>query len=363
METFSTYSYDPRHRWHPPPHCPTREDPSVRTILRSLAIAGISSLLAWPALAQQPQDRVIRFGHLNNADHPVSFGVKRFAELLATKSGGRMKVQEFPASQLGNEMQQQSALQGGVQQMSAPATTSLAGIVKEFGLVDFPFAVSTFEQADALLDGPLGRALIAKLPEKGLVALGYWDLGFRNVTNSKLPIAKADDIAGLKIRVIQSPLYIDLFNTLGANATPLPFPELYAALDQKAVDGQENPNTTLLASKFAEVQKYITQTRHIYNPQALLIGRKTWDGMSAEERRIIEDAAREATQFQRGVSRGEADKALEALKAAGMVVSELPPAEMAKLREKVKPVVEKYAVAVGAETVKELNAEIARVRK
>ena len=116
--------------------------------------------------AQDVQERAIRFGHLNNADHPVSFGVKRFAERLADKSGGRMKVQEYPASQLGNELQQQSALQGGVQQMSAPATTSLAGIVKEFGLVDFPFAVSNFAQADALLDGPLGQALIAKLPEK-----------------------------------------------------------------------------------------------------------------------------------------------------------------------------------------------------
>jgi tripartite ATP-independent transporter DctP family solute receptor len=212
-------------------------------------------------------------------------------------------------------------------------------------------------------DGAFGKGLMAKLDEKGLHGLGYWDLGFRNLTNSKRPIAKADDIAGLKVRVIQSPIYIDLFNTLGANATPLPFPELYSALDQKAVDGQENPNTVILSSKFAEVQKYLTQTRHIYNPQALIISKKTWDGMSAEEQKIIGEAAAEATLYQRQVSRGAADSALAALKQAGMTVTELPPAEMAKLREKVKPVIDKYTASVGEPTVKELMAEIAKVRK
>src|SRR6476619_1376645 len=148
-----------------------------------VVVAALATMMSSVALAQE--DRLIRFGHLNNPDHPVSAGVKKFAELVAQKSNGKIKVQEYPSSTLGNELQQQSALQGGVQEMTAPATTSLAGIVKEFGLIDFPFAVTSFAQADALLDGPLGQALIARLPDKGLVALGYWDLGFRNVTNSK----------------------------------------------------------------------------------------------------------------------------------------------------------------------------------
>ena len=191
-----------------------------------------------PAFGQDVQERTIRFGHLNNADHPVSFGVKRFGELVAAKSGGKMKVQEYPSSTLGNELQQQSALQGGVQEMSAPATTSLAGIVKEFGLVDFPFAVSNFAQADALLDGPLGQTLIAKLPEKGLVALGYWDLGFRNVTNSKRPIAKPEDLDGLKIRVIPNPVFLDTFKAFKANPVPMPFAEL---LRRARVEGGRRP--------------------------------------------------------------------------------------------------------------------------
>src|SRR3954468_7206381 len=191
---------------------------------RFIRLAAVAALLAgaFGAQAQDVQERTIKFGHLNNADHPVSMGVKRFAELLAAKSGGKLKVQEFPASQLGNEMQQQSALQGGVQEMSAPATTSLAGIVKEFGLVDFPFSVADFAQADALLDGPLGQALVARLPEKGLVALGYWDLGFRNVTNSKRPILKAEDFDGLKLRVIPNPVFLDTFKAFKANPVPMP---------------------------------------------------------------------------------------------------------------------------------------------
>ncbi|MBB1602584.1 TRAP transporter substrate-binding protein [Variovorax sp. UMC13] len=332
------------------------------SLVRQLTVAALAALAMLGAQAQV-KERTLKFAFQNQAGHPQAQGAQKFADLVAEKSGRKITIKLFPGGALGGDLQTVSALQGGTVEMTVLNAGILSAQVKEFAAYDLPFLFANAQEADAVTDGAFGRKLLARLEEKSLHGLGYWDLGFRNLTNSKRPIAKAEDIAGLKIRVIQSPLYIDLFSTLGANATPLPFPELYAALDQKAVDGQENPNTTILASKFAEVQKYITQTRHIYNPQALLIGRKTWDGMSAEERRIIEDAAREATQFQRGVSRGEADKALEALKAAGMVVSELPPAEMAKLREKVKPVVEKYAAAVGAETVKELNAEIARARK
>src|ERR1700712_4548696 len=161
---------------------------------RAISLAGLSMGFALPAFGQDVQERTIRFGPLNNADHPVSFGVKRFGELVAAKSGGKMKVQESPSSTLGNELQQQSALQGGVQEMTAPATTSLAGIVKEFGLVDFPFAVANFAQADQLLDGPCGRALIAKLPEKALIAPGYGARGSPSATNTRKPITKAEDL-------------------------------------------------------------------------------------------------------------------------------------------------------------------------
>jgi tripartite ATP-independent transporter DctP family solute receptor len=304
----------------------------VKSIVRGAIAAALVFAVA-AATAQDVQERVIKFGHLNNADHPVSMGVKRFAELLAAKSGGKLKVQEFPASQLGNELQQQSALQGGVQEMSAPATTSLAGIVKEFGLVDFPFSVASYAQADALLDGPLGQALIARLPEKGLVALGYWDLGFRNVTNSKRPITKPEDLEGLKIRVIPNPVFLETFKAFKANPVPMPFAELYGALESKAVDGQENPFAVILSNKFHEVNKFVSATNHVYAANIILVSKRFWDRLSPAEQRMMNEAANEARPYQRQASRAAAQKAVAELQAKGMQFNEVAPAEQARMRQ------------------------------
>lgn len=330
-----------------------------------LGTACLTLALGWalPAAAQEVQDRVIKFGHLNNADHPVSLGVKRFAELLATKSGGKLKVQEFPASTLGNEMQQQSALQGGVQEMSAPATTSLAGIVKEFGLLDFPFAVANFAQADALLDGPLGQALIARLPEKGLVALGYWDLGFRNVTNSKRPITRPEDLEGLKLRVIPNPVFLDTFKAFKANPVPMPFAELYGALESKAVDGQENPFAVILSNKFYEVQKYVSATNHVYAANILLVSKRFWDKLSPAEQKMMSDAANESRVYQRQVSRAAAQKAVGELQAKGMQYNELSAAEHARMVEVARPVTDRLAASYDPTVVKLYHDELARIRK
>jgi TRAP-type transport system periplasmic protein len=330
---------------------------------RRAAVCALALLASSAALAQDIQERTIKFGHLNNADHPVSFGVKKFAELLAAKSGGKLKVQEFPASQLGNELQQQSALQGGVQEMSAPATTSLAGIVKEFGLVDFPFAVGNFAQADKLLDGPFGQALLAKLPEKGLVALGYWDLGFRNVTNSKRAITKPEDLDGLKIRVIPNPVFLETFKAFKANPVPMPFAELYGALEAKAVDGQENPYAVILSNKFFEVQKHLSATNHVYAANIVLVSKRFWDRLSPAEQKIMNDSANEARAYQRQVSRAAAQKSIAELQAKGMQFNEVSAAELARMQQIAKPVVEKFAATYDPAIVKLYNDELANARK
>ncbi len=203
-----------------------------------------------PSSAQAIQERTIRWGHLNNTDHPVSKGVQKFVELVAAKSGGKIKVKEYPANQLGSEMQQQSALRAGTQEMQSPATTSLVGIVKDYGLIDFPFIVSTPQQADALLDGPLGTALLAKLPEKGLVGLAYWDLGFRNVTNSKRAITKGEDLDGIKIRVIPNPVYLDTFKAFNANPVPMSFSE---ALQRAGDPHRRRPGESFLRDSVEQV--------------------------------------------------------------------------------------------------------------
>ena len=168
--------------------------------------------------------------------------------------------------------------------------------------------VSNFKQADALLDGPLGKALIAKLPEKGLVALGFWDLGFRNVTNSKRPITKGEDLEGLKLRVIPNPVFLETFKTFKANPVPMPFAELYNALESKAVDGQENPFAVILSNKFYEVQKYLSATNHVYAANIMLISKRFWDRLSPAEQKMLQDAANEARDYQRQVSRDAAPR-------------------------------------------------------
>lgn len=339
---------------------------SVR-LFTTAAIALVSIALAPIGASAQPapdaQERTIKFGHLNNPDHPVSLGVKKFAELLAAKSGGKLKVNEFPSNQLGNELQQQSALQGGVQEMTAPSTSSLAGIVKEFGLIDFPFALASFEQADALLDGPFGQALIARLPEKGLIALGYWDLGFRNVTNSRRPINRPEDLEGIKIRVIPNPVFLETFKAFKANPVPMPFAELYGALEAKAVDGQENPFAVILSNKMFEVQKYVSATNHVYGTNIILVSKRFWDKLSPAEQKMMQDAANEAKRYQRQVSRDAAQKAVAELKAKGMQYNELAAAEQARMRQIAKPVTDKFAASYDATLVKLYNDELARIRK
>jgi TRAP-type transport system periplasmic protein len=319
--------------------------------------------LCGTAFGQDIQERTIRFGHLNNPDHPVSAGVKKFAEVVAAKSGGKLQVKEFPSNQLGSEQQQTSALQGGVQEMQSPATTSIVGIVKDYGVIDFPFTVTTYAQAFALLDGPLGRALLDKLPEKGLVGLAYWDLGFRNVTNSKRPIVKADDLEGLKLRVIPNPVFLDTFKAFKANPVPMSFSELYTALETKTVDGQENPYAVILSNKFYEVQKYVSGTNHVYGTNLILISKKFWDRLSRVEQKILRDAAIEARDYQRQVSRAAAEKAVGELTARGMAFNEVSPAEQQRMRQIALPVTEKALASYDPAIQKLYASEVERVHK
>src|SRR6476646_3518924 len=263
--------------------------------LFSAAVLG-GSLVVSAASAQE--ERTIRWGHLNNTDHPVRLGVQKFAEILLAKSGGKLKIREFAASQLGNELQQQSALRGGTQEMFSASTTSLATVVPEFGLLDFPFIVSTVDQADALVHGAYGKAMMDTLPQRGLIALGYWGLGFRNVTNSKHPIAKLEDFNGLKLRVIPNPVYLESFSAFKANPIPMAFGELYSALETRTVDGQENPYTVILSNKFYEVQKYFFFNDTATTENIILVSKIFWDKLSPVEQRMMQEAYAESRGYQ-----------------------------------------------------------------
>jgi tripartite ATP-independent transporter DctP family solute receptor len=333
----------------------------LTNLLAALAVPGML-VLAGTGAAAEIGSHTIKFAGQNQKGHPQAMGMEKFAELVKEKSDGKMTVRLFHGGALGGDLQTLSALQGGTVEMSVMNAGLMQGNVKDFVLVDLPFLFATPEEADAVMDGPVGERLAAQLPDKGLVNLAYWELGFRNLTNNRRPVAKVEDIAGLKIRTLQSPIFIDLFNALGANAVPMPFPEVYTALETGTVDGQENPSTLVFNSKFYEVQKYLTETRHVYNPQVVLISKKFWDQLNEDERKVLQDAAVEARDYQRAVSREQDAKAVDELKAAGMEVSELPPEEVAKMREKVKPVVDKYTQDIEQDLVQQLNAEIEKVR-
>ena len=213
-----------------------------------------------------------------------------------------------------------------------------------------------------MVDGPFGQKLHAKLADKGIIGLAYTELGFRNITNSKKPLNTVEDIAGLKLRVIPNNINVDWVKAVGANPTPMAFPEVYAGLEQKAIDGQENPLSVILANKFFEVQKNLAVTNHQYNPQSIIFSKKVWDTLSDADKKVLQDAAAETSKYQRQVNRDKSADDLAELKKAGMAVTEFSPAEQAKLRDKFKPVIEKHGAPIAA-TVAELQAELAKVRK
>jgi len=236
------------------------------------------------------------------------------------------------------------------------------GITKEMAIWDTPFLFNNPQEADAVLDGPVGQKVMDKLQEKGLVGLVYWENGFRNLTNNKRAVAKLEDLDGIKLRVMQNNVFLESFKTLGANAVPLPFSELFSALETKAVDGQENPYNTILSSKFYEVQKYLTVTNHVYSPWIVLVSKKWWDGLSKDEQKVLMDAAKKSRDFERQDTRDEAAKALGELKAKGMQINELTPAEAARMRDKLTRVNASIAANVGMDLWNETQAALTAMR-
>ncbi len=306
--------------------------------------------------------RSIRFGHAHNADHPISAGVRKFAELVAAKSGGKLQVKEFPAHALGSEAQQLAALHDGAHEMHSSRTSALVGKLSDYGVIDFPFNCGNYQQAFALLDGPLGKTLLNKLPETGLVGLAYWDLGFRNVTSSRRAIARLEDIEGLRLRVRADPVLLESFTALKAFPVPMGLSELYMALETKTVDGQENLFAVIVSHKFYEVQKYVSATNHVYAASVVLVSRKFWDRLSPGEQKILKDAAIEARDYQRQLSMEAARKAVGELQAAGMLFNVVPESEKARMQQAVKPVVDKFLASYSPEMQRLVGPELARVR-
>ncbi len=334
---------------------------TIKTALASLFLAG-SMFATGTALAQDVKSHNFKVAFVQNIDHPHGIGAKKFGELLEQKSGSKMKAKAFGGGSLGGDAQVISSLQGGVVEMTLVSPGLLTGLIKEFSVFDLPFMFTSYREVDAVMDGPVGTRLLDMLTDKGLIGLGYWDHGFRNITNARRPINRMEDISGLKVRVIQIPIFIDTFSALGANPVPLPFPELYTALETGTVDGQENPFASIETSKFYEVQKYAATTGHVYNPLVAIFSKKVWDKLTEDERRIVQEAATEAGLYERKVSREANEKSMQTLRGEGMQITELSVEEIDRMRQKVKPVTDKYTQSIGPDLVAEVQAEIRKVR-
>lgn len=334
-----------------------------RTLLATATALAVGSFASTAALAQDIKPRLIRFGYGLAEDSNQGRAAKFLAQEVEKLSGGKMKLRTIGAAALGSDVQMQQALIGGAQEMMVGSTATLVGITKEMSLWDTPFLFNTTEEADALLDGPVGKKVMDKLPEKGLVGLVYWENGFRNTTNSKKPIQTAEDFEGIKLRVMQNPVYLETFKLLGANPVPMAFSELFPALETKTVDGQENPYTTILSSKFYDVQKYVTATNHVYSPWILLVSKKYWDALSKDEQKVLMDAAVASRAFERKDTREASTKALAELQAKGMQFSKLSSKETDRLRDRLTRVNASIAANVGMDLWNETQAQLSKLRK
>lgn len=328
----------------------------MKQLLKTLAVS--TALIA--ATSASAQDA--RLGYVPIAEHPVGQGSVRFSELVAEKSDGRITIETFGSGVLGNEPQMQSSLQGGFLDVMVGPTSNLVGTIPEFLIFDLPFFYADFNAVDAVMDGTVGDELFDKLlDEMGLVGLAYWDNGFRHMTNAIRPINTLEDMDGLKIRVIPNPLFLSTFEALGTSPIPLPYPELYNALESNTVDAQETPVGLIYSSKFFEVQDHLALTGHVYTPYVLLASKKWFDSLAEDDQKLVMEAAQESAEYQRSLSREDADRLIGLLEEEGMEVTRLSGEEMTKLRDAVAPVVAEFSEKIGPDLIKQARADMTAV--
>jgi tripartite ATP-independent transporter DctP family solute receptor len=332
------------------------------TILKLTTTTALAMALALPAAAQI-SERTITVSNGVAETHPVGNGVEAMRQCMTERTNGAWTLNAFWSGALGNDLDATQALRSGTQEMVVTSTSPLVGIEPALGVFDLPFLFGNSAEADAVLDGAFGTMISEKMPASGLVNLAWWENGFRNLTNSVRPITKLEDFAGLRVRVMQNNIFLDTFQTLGTNATPMAFGEVFTALETKAIDAQENPFVTIDTSKFSEVQDYVSNTQHAYTPFMVLFSKAIFDTYSAEEQQILRDCAVIGRDVQRSVSRELSSQSLANIQQAGMQYNELDVAELERIREAVAGVYERNAATIGQDVIDAMQAELAKIRQ
>jgi TRAP-type transport system periplasmic protein len=318
-------------------------------VRRAFALAiGAASMLTVHA-----QTTKLTLGHGAAPGNPRHEAALKFADVVKAKTQGRIDVQVAPSAQLGDDAAMVTALRTGALDMSANSQGAVANAVPEYAAFGMPFLFSNASQAFKLLDGPLGKELADKSADKGLIVLGYWDNGIRHMTNSKRPFTKVEDMKGMKMRTPPDTVLVDIMHALGAEAQQIKFAELYVALQQGVVDGQENPVMNIHASKLYEVQKHLALTNHQFQMTPFLMSKRSWERLSDADKKVVQAAALEATALQRRLSQESEDKLLADLKSKGVQVTTV---DKAAFQKATAPVVDKWLAAPIGPYVKKVVA-------
>lgn len=300
----------------------------------------------------------IDFGIGLAEDSPQYMSVEYFQQILDERTGGRLQVQIYPNSQVGDDLQMMNALQSGTLEMTFPSTSPATGIVPELQIFDLPFLFPTAEDADEVLDGEIGQEMLDAFDGTGIKALAFAENGYRQLTNSVGQMSTPDDVSGLRVRVMENPIQVDIWKALGANPTSMAFGEVFSALEQGVVDGQENPWSTILTSGFVEVQDYAVESRHVYTPFIIMMGEDFFEGLSPEDQEIVQEAAYATRDYQRTVSREFTECSKQELLDQGMEISELTDDERAAFQDATQQVYENWAPEIGPELIERVRSSI-----
>ncbi|MHA6251835.1 TRAP transporter substrate-binding protein [Oceanobacillus sp. CAU 1775] len=300
---------------------------------------------------------IMKIGSTDKPDVAMGKAMYKFKELVEEKTNGSIEVEVFPDSQLGGERDIIEGIQLGTMQGGPIGSAVMANFAPSFNLWSLPFVFPTREDSHRILDGPLGQATLEDLEDIGIIGFGFWESGIRNLTNDGGEISSPDDLNGLKIRTLENEIQLDLWTELGASPTGMAFAELFSALQQGVVDGQENPYSVISAANFNEVQSYVTETEHLIGVNPFLVNKEWYEGLTSEEQSAIKEAAEEARDFQREEKSKEDAEFKAQLVEAGMTVKELSPEERQEWVDKAKPVIDKYRDEIGADLVDQLMEE------
>ncbi|BAQ11628.1 TRAP dicarboxylate transporter, dctp subunit [Bacillus sp. OxB-1] len=304
------------------------------------------------------EEKILKIGSVNNDHHTLFKGYQKFQEIVEKETDGRIKVDIYPNGQLGDDRTMIEGLQFGTLEATGVSTSMLANWAPPMLVYDLPFAFPDTETAYKVLDGPFGEKVGKLLEKENLILLSYMENGFRHLTNNKKEIRTIEDLKGMKIRTMQTPIHLETWKQMGASPTPMAYTELFTALQQGVIDGQENPYGNMAMDKFYEVQKYLTETNHVYNPMGLVVSKSFFEALSEEDQNILKKAGVEAALYQRKLNQEETEGYKQILVENGVQITELSSEELGEFTKATEEVYEKYAVEIGKEYIDEFLGEL-----